>query len=302
MSSVLYLGEQDFYVGKGNRGNVICCNQPGVVFVMFHADPKVCQFCDLAKPEFMQIGQVIASAKFALCNLSRCKGLVTQSFQTITPLDKVPLFILFVNGRPFMNYNGEKQLNAFAEFMQQALQRLQQATIQTNNGGTNVASFGSDNPVKTAHGIEYDYDYITVTNSSMIGQVTCTDEGVCYLTAKESYGPMNADKTGNNPHSQQQPQQQRQPQPQQAYRPPPQMAQPQMAQMQPQMGQQMYYPQQQFQQQQYPAYQPVQQPYYPMQQPTRPLMTQPQQQYYAPQPQQIAYQPPQQQQYYPGYR
>jgi hypothetical protein len=303
--NILYLGEQDFFAGQGNRGNVVCCKQPGVLFVMFHADPNVCQYCEAAKPEFMQLGQVIAGAKFGLCNLSRCKGLVQTSFQTITPLDKVPLFILFVNGRPFMNYAGEKQLKHFAEFMQQALQRLSQATVQTNNGGVVSATTTNqavDAPVKTPHGIEYDYDYVSVTNSSTIGQVTCTEEGVCYLTAKESLGTISADKTPINPHTQQGPSQA----PQQRQQPPPQqMYQPQQPPQQMQQMQQMQYRPPQQQAQYYPQFQPAQQPYYPPPQPNRPQMTQPQQQYYAPvqqpmrQPQAQYYPQQPQQAYYP---
>jgi len=303
MSNILYLGSQDFYVGQGSKGPVICCTINGVVFVMFHADPQKCQNCDVAKPEFQQLPHIISGAKFAYCNMSRCEDLAEMSFKTITPLNRVPLFILFVNGRPFMNYTGQRQLKHFAEFMQLALQRLQQQTVFGSNGQAEILS--PEQAEKENGNLPYDYDYVTVTNPTMIGQVTC-EEGVCYLMpAKEGYGGTEdaSKRQAMNPMQQQQqrspamPQQMQGPPPQQQYRavaPPQQQYMNRMPQQQPQ---QPYYPpqQQQFQQ---PYYAPVQQPYYPPPQAatSRPMMTQAQQQMY-PAAQQQPYYPPQQQYY-----
>ena len=310
MSNILYLGSQDFYVGQGSKGPVICCTINGVVFVMFHADPQKCQNCDVAKPEFQQLPHIISGAKFAYCNMSRCEDLAEMSFKTITPLNRVPLFILFVNGRPFMNYTGQRQLKHFAEFMQLALQRLQQQTVFGSNGQAEILS--PEQAEKENGNLPYDYDYVTVTNPTMIGQVTC-EEGVCYLMpAKEGYGGTEdaSKRQAMNPMQQPvalgQQQQQRSPaMPQQMQGPPPQqqyraVAPPQqqyMNRMPQQQPQQPYYPpqQQQFQQ---PYYAPVQQPYYPPPQAatSRPMMTQAQQQMY-PAAQQQPYYPPQQQYY-----
>ena len=293
MNNTQYLGEFDFEVSKSAKGPVIATKVPGVVFVMFHADPGVCQACDLAKPEFGQLFQHFPSAKFAYCNLSRNQRLSSMSFQTITPLNKVPLFIVFVNGRPFVNYTGERQFKFFAEFMQQVLQRLASQQVQTSNGQSHT--FSSDDYMeKTAHGIAYDYDYVTVNNSSTMGQVTCTEEGVCYLTAAESQGPMTADvRNQRNPMNDQVPLGQMAHQNQRTFA---QQPQPQQYMNRQQQQQQPYYPPQQPPQQfQQPAYYPqVQQPYYPPQYTQQPNMTHAQPQYY-PRQQQQAYYPPQQQ-------
>jgi hypothetical protein len=267
----LYLGEQDFYVDKGTKGNVICCTQKGVLFVMFQADPGVCQYCELAKPEFMQLPQIIGGAKFALCNLSKCPNLVQLSYQTITPLNKVPLFILFVNGRPFMNYSGEKQIKHFAEFMQNVLQRLsQQSGLQNISGG--AAGGNNLESERTAYGIPYDFDYEEV-NSTNVG-INC-ENGVCYITSKDAYGttegkhPMSNTQMGPAGARQQpqQPQQQQMmypPQQQQQMMYPPQQQQQMM--YQPQQQQRMYQPPQQSPAMPYqPQQQRMAQPYVPRQ-------------------------------------
>jgi hypothetical protein len=290
MSSVLYLGENDFYVDKGQKGPIICCSQKGISFVMFHANPNVCQFCDLAKPEFMQLPQIISGAKFYLCNLSNASGLVQKSFNTIMPLNKVPLFILFVEGRPFMNYNGEKQLKHFSQFMQDAMKLLQQKQVFSANG-VNITSEASE---KTPHGLPYDFDYDTVSTSYLVGNLTCTEDGVCYLTNKEALGGQEKPK----------PKETYQPPPQPQYQPPPQQ-QPQYVpqqQQQPQFYQaqpQPYYPPPTSQrlnttvaQQQYPMYGQQAQQYAPQQQYQQYAPQQAQyQQQYQPQPQYYSQQP-----------
>lgn len=294
MHNLLYLGEQDFYFAQSAKGVVVCCTQKAPTFVMFHADPSICKFCDLAKPEFMQLHQIISGAKFGLCNLSRCRGLYERSKQSITPLDKVPLFILFVNGRPFMNYTGEKQLKHFAEFMQQALHRV--GSQQVFSDGT-ASVVPLEQKEKTPHGLAYDYDFVEVSNPSLMGSVTCNEDGFCYLTSadvnrpneiEKSSGPNHGPSNIMNPqilpagmsnNSQQAKQQQQPPQyqggyppmqaPQQPYYPPPH-----------QPNQQQFYPPQQ-----QPYYPPQQQPYYPPQG----MQQRPQQPYYPPQGQQQGY-------------
>ena len=296
-NNLLYLGEQDFYVdGKGSKGPVICLMHKDIHFVFFHANKDVCSYCDSAKPEFMKLAQFISGAKFGLCNLSTDANLISKSLNTIIPLNKVPLFILFVNGRPFMNYTGEKTFNHFVEFMQNVIKRLQTQQV-FNQDGVQTATL--EQTEKTAHGLAYDYDYVSVSNPNL-GSITCTEEGICYLTAKEAHGtvatpsptqqsPQHSEKRQQAPYhpppQQQQPQ--RQPQPQQ-YQPQPQQYQPHPQQYQPQQQPQYQQPRQPQQQPQYQ--QQPQQQYYPQQAPPQP-------QYFQQQPQNRQQYPLQQPQY-----
>ena len=296
MANLLYLGDQDFYLDKNPKTNnlVVCTTQKDVIFVMFHADQGRCSYCEAAKPEFLKLAQIIQGAKFGLCNLSRFEGLVQKSMSPgcLTPLNKVPLFILFVKGRPFLNYTGEKTLKHFAEFMQKALLRLQEQQVFNQQG--NVQTMSAEAMERTPHGLAYDYDYTTVTNSSTIGQITCSDEGVCYLTSKEcGLGGCDVKSGGSQ---QQPPPQQSQ---QQSFHAPSNVMnqgiyQQHSAPTYQVQQQQMFQPQQPNTYQQ----QRMNQPYYPpqqqqQQQQQQPRMTQP---YYPPQQQQQQYYPPQQQQ------
>ncbi len=182
MNGLLHLGEKDFYIEQGQKGPVVCTSLKGIVFVFFHADKGQCHHCDLADPEFSQLPQFVSGSKFACCNLYRCPMLQQKSLQTITPFKKVPAFIVFVNGKPFMNYEGERTLKHFAEFMQNVFKILNKQ--QSFNNGQKTSS--NVEPVeKTPFGIAYDYDYITVTDASVNGSLTCSDDGVCYFTSGE---------------------------------------------------------------------------------------------------------------------
>ena len=261
MNNFLYLNENDFFIGKGVRGPIACCNVPGIVFVMFMADPNVCKYCELAKPEFMQLPKIIQGAKFAACNLSRCKNLMEHSKQTTTPLTSVPGFILFVNNKPWIQYDGPRTARDFAQFLKDAIHKLQ--TRQTEGGQPIAQPTATDE--KTAYGIAYDYDVISVSDPGLQGTLTCNEEGVCYLTNAETK------PTSGIPQHQQPPPQQHNPygQPQQGQYNPHQAAMAQQMKMQqmPQYTQQMqqmqpmppqYMPQQQQQYYQQPMYQPQQ--------------------------------------------
>ncbi len=172
---------------NGPRGPVVCTKQTGIMFVMFMADPNVCKFCDLAKPEFMQLPHIINNVKFGICNLSRCPNLQARSMETITPLQKVPTFIVYINGRPTINYDNERTTKHFAEFMKQVISKLQQPQQggQQAQYGANGMTTSGEQVEKTAYGVAYDHDILTINDPSQMSGVTCSEDGVCYFTNAE---------------------------------------------------------------------------------------------------------------------
>lgn len=195
MNNLLFLSEQDFMIDpNGPRGPVVCTKQKGIMFVMFMANPNVCKYCDLAKPEFMQLPHIINNVKFGICNLSSCPNLQARSLETITPLQKVPTFIVYINGRPVINYDNERTTKHFAEFMKQVLTSLSQqqggGAAQLGQGGANGGQGGiyasqGEQMEKTAYGVAYDHDILTINDPSQMSGITCTEDGVCYFTNAE---------------------------------------------------------------------------------------------------------------------
>lgn len=123
MSSLLFLSEKDFSVQQGKKGQVLCNNLPGISLVLFFS--KKCPHCVSSFPVFEHLPQIIPGCRFALLNVSTYSNVARMSQKTIAPITYVPFIILYVNGRPFMKYNGEKTVKAIASFVNEVLSKIQ---------------------------------------------------------------------------------------------------------------------------------------------------------------------------------
>jgi len=172
-NNIIYLNSNDFYVGDGSKGKVLCTHVNELIFVMFHADLDKCKYCEDAIPEFKQLPNFISSCRFALVNLNRNLDIVKMSNQTITPFSYVPYFILYVKGRPFIRYDGDRNVKDLGEFVMEVIARL-----KTNN------NFTSSAPAKK---VKQESD-IPPYSIAIPYSVVCDDEkGVCYLKYDEAY-------------------------------------------------------------------------------------------------------------------
>lgn len=210
MNNLYHLTSEDFFLENGAKGKVLCMEAKGLVLVCFHANPDRCQHCEDTLPHFKRLPQRVGNCKFALVNLNANPDVVKMSKLSIAPIEYVPFIILYVNGRPFLNYTGERTVQDMTEFIQEVVQKLQskQSFIEQKN-----YKIESEIPAYSI-GIPY--------------SVVCDeDKGVCYLDWNTAY---------NNKNPQQgQPRQQGPPRQQQGHYP----------QGAPQMPPQQYYQQQQ---------------------------------------------------------
>ena len=60
---------------------------------------------------------MVTGCQFGVVNVSTSKKLVDMTRQTTSPITYVPLLILYVNGRPYMKYDGEKSDTAIRNFI-----------------------------------------------------------------------------------------------------------------------------------------------------------------------------------------
>lgn len=171
MNNLYHLTSQDFFLENGSKGKVLCMDSKGLFLVCFHANPDRCVHCEETIPEFKKLPQRIGSCKFALVNLNANPDIVKMSKMTIAPIEYVPFIILYVNGRPFLKYEGDRTLPAFMEFLQEVIQKLQTKQSFIENKNYKVES---EIPPYTV-GIPY--------------SVVCDeDKGVCYLKCDDAYG------------------------------------------------------------------------------------------------------------------
>jgi len=171
MNNLYHLTGEDFFLDHSNDGKrVLCIDAKGLVLVCFHVNADRCAHCEDTIPEFKRLPQRIGGCKFALANLSMNPDIIKMSKMSKAPIEHVPFIILYVNGRPFLRYEGERTTQDMMEFIQEVVQKLQskQQFIEQKN-----FKVESDIPAYTI-GTPYN--------------VVCDEEkGVCYLDYNSAY-------------------------------------------------------------------------------------------------------------------
>ncbi|MDD4931691.1 MAG: thioredoxin family protein [Candidatus Colwellbacteria bacterium] len=168
MNSLLFLSEQDFSIQQGKKGRILCNNLPGVSLVLFFS--KQCDHCVDVFPVFASLPHGIPGCQFAILNISMFPGVAQKAQQTIAPITHVPFIILYVNGRPFMRFNGRKTYEDISTFVNEVLSRIQsKRNFSSSPSQLNV----EDNDIpEYASGIPFN--------------ILCEGEN-CYLTFNEAY-------------------------------------------------------------------------------------------------------------------
>jgi thioredoxin-like negative regulator of GroEL len=165
MNGLLFLCSEDFYVNEQQNEKLLNCQvNQGLLLVLFYSTQ--CEHCQKAIPVFRQLPQMIHGCSFGMINVSTNAKVVHLSRTTISPIQYVPLVVLYVNGEPYYKYKGTISLPEIQKFIVQMSQMLEskQQFVQ------------KDLSTKEARRIpEYS-----------IGIPHC-DEDVCYLEFDEAY-------------------------------------------------------------------------------------------------------------------
>lgn len=124
MSGILFLGGDDFCVRAGEKGNMLCLTGwKGLTLVMFYS--KECQFCHKLINKFKQLPTIVNGCKFAMCCINRHFDIVEKSKNTIAPIEFVPDVILYVDGAPYIRYDGPHEVADIRSFIFNVYERLQ---------------------------------------------------------------------------------------------------------------------------------------------------------------------------------
>ena len=122
MSALLYLTAEDFDVYKGKKDNLLCTNIRGYHIVLFYS--TVCIHCKTLIPIFKNLPGTVGNCQFAMVNVGLNKNIVLMSNDTISPIKYVPLIIFYVDGKPFMKYNGPNDIGEIRRFIFEVTQKL----------------------------------------------------------------------------------------------------------------------------------------------------------------------------------
>lgn len=222
MSGILYLGADDFTIRKGEKGNLLCLNYDvqGLSLVLFYSNE--CQHSTKLMVKYKQLPFNINGCQFTMINVNRPdnRRVVQMAGQTIVPITYVPDIILYVDGIPYMRYDGQHEIHAIKTFVLDIYQQLQKMAFMdvakpptshqrmmppqhpsanqqggagmSNGGGgardMRVGGGGANAAVQQqqGHGITQQRNAIPAYT---IGRPKCSGErdDVCYLSFKQAY-------------------------------------------------------------------------------------------------------------------
>jgi len=132
MSGILFLASDDFCVRAGEKGNMLCMpGWKGLTLVMFYS--KECQFCHQLINKFKQLPTIVNGCKFGMCCINRHFDIVEKSKNTIAPIEYVPDVILYVDGVPYIRYDGPHEVENIKSFIFTVYERLQKTCFSDNN-------------------------------------------------------------------------------------------------------------------------------------------------------------------------
>lgn len=114
-SGLLFLSNDDFILSKGTKGNILCTSIPGFSLILFYSTQ--CPHCQKLIPIFKKLPGTIGGCQFGMVNVSTNKECIRLSKDTIAPITYVPYVLLYINGRPFMRYNGSYSLEELKRFV-----------------------------------------------------------------------------------------------------------------------------------------------------------------------------------------
>ncbi len=124
--SIHYLNANDF----SQEGGHLAANIGGITFVMFHS--QQCSYCPKFIPEFTQLPHAIRGINFGLCSVDGANRIIVQLSQnSSTPIKSVPKFILYNDGIPYIEYNGQRNRQAILKFLQEIISKLNQKQVFT---------------------------------------------------------------------------------------------------------------------------------------------------------------------------
>lgn len=169
MSGLLFLTAEDFQVKDGIKGPILCHGIRGFSLILFYSTQ--CVHCKTMIPIFKRLPGTIGGCQFGMANVSiDKKRLVKMAENTIAPIAYVPYILLYIDGKPYMRYNGPPEETELKRFVVEVAK--------------NVSSKQTFSPEVVKQATEKSLPAYCLGNP-LYG---CED-GVCYLPMNEAYTP-----------------------------------------------------------------------------------------------------------------
>ena len=205
MSGILFLGNDDFQIRQGDQGMLLTLtyDSKGLTLVLYYS--KECPYCDSLINKFKQLPNYVNGCQFAMVNVNRNMSVVERSKNTVAPITYVPDVILYVNGMPYIRYDGPHDIQHIKEFIVSIYQKIQKTAFidpqaeapppphpqqQGSMGGAMPHPPPPNMHHPAAEGIPKGLFPVDPIPAYTIGKPICGDgkkDGVCYLNFNKAY-------------------------------------------------------------------------------------------------------------------
>ncbi len=170
MSGLLFLTSEDFSITKGAKGSILTTTVPGFSLILFYSTQ--CEHCQELVPLFKQLPGNVGGCQFGMINISQNKQTILLSRETIAPIKVVPYIILYINGKPYMRYQGPHNITEITRFIVEVANKIQERPSFTKKENKEVK-----------------HEVSGTIPAYTIGKPLCGEENnVCYLEFNSAYG------------------------------------------------------------------------------------------------------------------
>ena len=146
MSGILFLGNDDFQVRQGDKGQILSLTyeSKGLTLVLYYSTE--CPYCDNLINKFKQLPSFVNGCQFAMVNVSRNMDIVERSKNTIAPISYVPDVILYVNGAPYVRYDGPHDIQHIKDFIVDIYKKIQKTAFMEQEMSQNRTQYPTMQP------------------------------------------------------------------------------------------------------------------------------------------------------------
>lgn len=139
-SYLVYLHTCDFQPQQGEKGMMMCLhgNVAGFTAVLYYTND--CQYCEEFLHVFRKLSAEIHGCQFCMVNMTKNSDLVEKTKGTIAPITFVPDLIFYVNGIPYMRYEGDGKETNIRQFILDMSERFPKTTFLPPSSNEMVAS------------------------------------------------------------------------------------------------------------------------------------------------------------------
>jgi hypothetical protein len=130
----------------GTKNKALGITLPGLVLVYFKIEGD--ENCIPFDPVFKELRRIDTRVKYGILDLNQNKNVVAWSRETSTPINVVPLLILYINGLPHAKFAGNRNVKSVQQIITDALR------TQNNNGPRNGNGNGNNNMYDTGNSDE----------------------------------------------------------------------------------------------------------------------------------------------------